>query len=61
VRQFGIGTVIVGESRNFGGGMDWLRQHGVDVIDLQSEECVTMLAEFVAAHPAVWKEDIGEE
>jgi cytosine deaminase len=61
VRQFGIGTVIVGESRNFGGGVDWLRQHGVNVIDLQSEECVTMLAEFVAAHPAVWKEDIGEE
>ena len=61
VRQFGIGTVIVGESRNFGGGVDWLRQHGVEVIDLQSEECATMLAEFVAAHPAVWKEDIGEE
>jgi cytosine deaminase len=61
VRQFGIGTVILGESRNFGGGVDWLRQNGVNVIDLQSEECVTMLAEFVAAHPAVWKEDIGEE
>src|SRR5215469_15065691 len=39
VRQFGIGTVIVGESRNFAGGIEWLRQHGVDVIDLQSEEC----------------------
>jgi cytosine deaminase len=61
VRQFGIGTVIVGESRNFTGGLDWLRQHGVDVIDLRSEECATMLAEFMAAHPAVWKEDIGEE
>jgi creatinine deaminase len=61
VRQFGIGTVIVGESRNFAGGLDWLRQYGVDVIDLQSEECATMLAQFMAQHPAVWKEDIGEE
>jgi len=61
VRQFRIATVIVGESRNFSGGVDWLRQHGVDVIDLQSEECAAMLAGFVAAHPAVWKEDIGEE
>jgi cytosine/creatinine deaminase len=61
VRQFGIGTVIVGESRNFGGGVEWLRQHGVEVIDLQSDECAAMLAEFMAQHPAVWKEDIGEE
>ena len=61
VRQFRIATVIVGESRSFGGGLVWLREHGVEVIDLQSEECSAMLAEFVAAHPAVWKEDIGEE
>ena|SRR5437899_1870262 len=61
VRQFGIGTVIVGESRNFGGGVEWLRQHGVEVIDMQSEECAAMLAAFVVQHPAVWKEDIGEE
>jgi len=61
VRQFGIGAVIVGESRTFSGGVDWLRQHGVEIIDLQSEECAAMLAEFVAQHPAVWKEDIGEE
>jgi len=61
VRQFGIGTVVVGESQTFSGGLDWLRQNGVDVIDLQSEECRAMLAEFVTQHPAVWKEDIGEE
>jgi cytosine/creatinine deaminase len=61
VRQFGIGTVIVGESQTFCGGVDWLRQNGVEVIDLESEECRTMLAEYVAQHPAVWKEDIGEE
>jgi len=61
VRQFGIGTVIVGESRTFSGGIEWLRQHGVQVIDLESEECATLLASFIAEHPAIWNEDIGEE
>jgi cytosine deaminase len=61
VRQFGFGTVVVGESRNFQGGLDWLRSLGVKVIDLDSEECVTLLAEFIRAHPEVWNEDIGEE
>src|SRR5215813_13346278 len=56
VRQFGIGTVIVGESKTFSGGIEWLKQSGVEVIDLESEECRTMLEEFVAQHPAVWKE-----
>lgn len=59
--QFGIGAVIIGESRTFQGGIEWLRERGVDVIDLKSEKCVRMLTEFIAAHPAVWHEDIGEE
>jgi cytosine deaminase len=61
IRQFGIGTVIVGESVNFRGGMDWLRENGIEVIDLHSAECVQMLAKYVKDHPEVWKEDIGEE
>lgn len=61
VRQFNIGTVIVGESVNFQGGVDWLREIGVEVIDLNSAECIQMLAEYTAAHPEVWNEDIGEE
>jgi cytosine deaminase len=61
VRQFGIGTVVVGESVNFQGGVDWLREHGVQVIDLHSQECVRMLADYIAANPSVWNEDIGEE
>ena len=58
--QFKIGTVVVGESKTFQGGIDWLRERGVNVIDLQSAECERMLAEFVAAKPEVWQEDIGE-
>jgi creatinine deaminase len=61
VRQFGFGTVIVGESQNFQGGLEWLRSLGVRVIDLNSQECVTLLAEYIRANPAVWNEDIGQE
>src|SRR3982750_4812968 len=32
IRQFNIGTVVVGESVNFAGGVDWLRENDVDVI-----------------------------
>ena len=60
VRQFGIGTVIVGESINFQGGVQWLRENGVEMIDVNSEECVEMLRNYIAANPAVWNEDIGE-
>lgn len=61
VVQFGIGAVVVGESRTFRGGIDWLRERGVEVVDLDSEECVAMLTAFIDAHPDVWHEDIGEE
>ena len=61
VRQFRIGTLIVGESRNFQGGIDWLRENGVQVIDLDNRECVDLLADFVSTRPEIWNEDIGEE
>lgn len=61
VRQFNIGTVVVGESVNFGGGIGWLRENGIKVIDLHSAECVALLGEYIRAQPAVWNEDIGGE
>lgn len=61
IRQFGIGTVIVGESETFQGGVDSLRELGVDVIDLNSHECIDLLAAFITAHPEIWNEDIGED
>ena len=60
IRQFGFGAVVVGESVNFQGGIDWLRQNGIKVIDLESRECIDLLAKYVDEHPEVWKEDIGE-
>ena len=61
VRQFGFGTVVVGESRNFQGGIEWLRSLGVKIIDLDSQECFALLADYIKTNPAVWNEDIGEE
>ncbi len=59
IRQFGIGAVVVGESVNFRGGIDWLRENGTEVIDLYSEECIQMLASYIAKNAALWHEDIG--
>jgi cytosine deaminase len=60
IRQFRISTVVVGESRTFRGGIDWLRENGVEVIDLGSTECEQLLSQFIERHPQVWNEDIGE-
>ena len=60
IRQFGFRRVIVGESRTFQGGIDWLRENGVTVIDLNNAECKDLLGRFIAAHPEIWNEDIGE-
>lgn len=61
IRQFRIGKVIVGESQNFRGGIDWLRQSGVEVIDLANQGCIQMLTDFIQSNPRLWHEDIGEE
>jgi len=60
VRQFGFRTVVVGESQNFSGGIDWLRSTGVEVIDLALPDCITLLTDYIRENPAVWSEDIGE-
>ena len=61
VRQFGFRKVVVGESRTFAGGVEELKGLGIEVIDLDSAECKRMMDEFIAARPALWNEDIGEE
>lgn len=58
VVQFGIRRVIVGESRTFPGGPEFMR-HGVEMIDLDLAECVGMMTRFIAANPELWNEDIG--
>ena len=60
VRQFRIGTVVVGESQNFAGHLDWLREAGVTVIELDDPECTALMARFIERRPDIWNEDIGE-
>ncbi|MDH6125649.1 nucleoside deaminase [Kitasatospora sp. GP82] len=60
VRQFGIGEVVIGESRTFTGGHDWLARHGVRITLLDDQECIRLMTDFIAAHPDLWYEDIGE-
>jgi len=59
IRQFGFRRVIVGESRTFQGGIDWLRENGIEVIDLDSAACRELLTSFITSHPEIWNEDIG--
>jgi cytosine deaminase len=59
VRQFAIPRVVVGEARTFQGGVEWLREAGVEVVVLDSAECVELLEAFIARRPDIWNEDIG--
>ncbi|GCD36699.1 tRNA-specific adenosine deaminase [Streptomyces chrestomyceticus JCM 4735] len=61
IRQFGIPRVLIGETRTFHGGHDWLAQSGIRIVLLDDAECRTLLREFIAARPALWNEDIGHE
>lgn len=59
--QFGIPTVVVGESETFPGELDLLRSRGVNVIELDDDRCKALMKEFQERYPTVWAEDIGEE
>jgi cytosine deaminase len=58
---YGIPRVVMGENRTFVGGEDYLRARGVEVVNLDSEDCVQLMNEFIAEHPEIWNEDIGED
>jgi cytosine deaminase len=58
--QFGIKKVIVGESVTFKGARDFMESHGVEVVDLQNQECIEMMQNFITNNPKLWFEDIGE-
>ena len=59
VVQFGIKKVIAGESQTFSGAEDFMKSHGVEVIDLDLAECKQLMSEFIYNHPQLWNEDIG--
>ena len=60
IRQFGISAVLIGEATTFSGGHDWLAEHGVEVTIVDDPTCVELMTTFIADHPELWFEDIGE-
>jgi cytosine deaminase len=60
VRQFGISRVVIGETRTFTGGHDWLAEHGVEIVLVDDPTCVGLMTDFIRARPDLWYEDIGE-
>lgn len=60
VVQFGIRKVYAGESKTFSGAKEFMESHGVEVIDLNSKECIDLMNDFIAKNPKLWNEDIGE-
>ena len=57
---YGIPRVVMGENETFVGGEDYLRSRGVEVVNLDSEECKQLMRDFIRDHPDIWNEDIGE-
>ena len=60
VVQFGIKKVVAGESRTFPGAIDFMKEHCVEVVDLDNQDCIELMKNFISANPKLWNEDIGE-
>lgn len=60
VVQFGVKKVVVGESKNFQGAAEFLRQHGVEVVELDNKDCYELMRRFIKNNPGLWNEDIGK-
>ena len=58
--QFGIKKVVAGEASTFPGAVDFMRKHGVEVVNLDLDECKEMMNKFIEDNSELWKEDIGE-
>lgn len=57
---YGIPRIVAGENRTFRGPEDYLRSRGVEVVVLDREDCYGLMTRFIADHPEIWNEDIGE-
>lgn len=58
--QFGIKKVIAGEDETFSGAREFMESHGIEVINLNLDECKRLMKEFIELNPDLWFEDIGE-
>lgn len=57
---YGIPRIVVGENQTFQGPESYVRQRGIELILINSDECIQLMREFIAQHPELWNEDIGE-
>ncbi|GAB1372737.1 nucleoside deaminase [Candidatus Kapaibacterium sp.] len=55
-----IPRVVIGENTNFMGSEKLLKDNGVEVVVLNDEDCIKMMADFIREKPEIWNEDIGE-
>ena len=60
VVQFGIKKVVVGENTTFEGAASFMKEHGVEVINLNNLSCIEMMQDFIENNPDLWNEDIGK-
>jgi len=61
VLLYKIPRIVIGENRTFQGPEEYLRSRGVELVILDDEECMRLMADFIAANPELWDKDIGEE
>jgi len=57
---YGIPRVVIGENRTFLGAEGLLTGRGVQIEVVDDMRCVEMMEQFIAEHPELWFEDIGE-
>jgi len=57
--QFKIGRVVVGDTVNSAGNVEFLRQRGVEVIVMDDPDCIELVRKFRAEKPELWTEDWG--
>ena len=58
--QFGIPRVVIGDTTNFGGNEQFLRERGVEVVIAEDPDCVALMKRFIDEKPELWAEDIAE-
>jgi len=56
-----ISRVVIGENKTFLGGESYLKERGVEVVVLESHDCIELMKKFIEEKPGVWNEDIGEQ
>ena len=56
---YGIPHIVVGENKTFQGPEEYVLSQGVLVEIVNDAECISLMENFIRAHPTLWNEDIG--